>query len=257
MPEVKQVFQRTEIKYFLTNEQKSAFLDIIAPHFETDGFGRSRIYSLYLDTWDYSLIRESIEKPLYKEKLRLRSYGVPEADSTVFLELKKKYKGMVYKRREKLTLTQAESYLTGGPRPKDTQIMKEIDWAIKSRGGVKPSALIAYDREAYCCKTDGNLRITFDSNLTFRTNDLLLDGGSSGERLIGSGENIMEIKAAYAMPLWLAEALDTLAIYPSSFSKYGTVYQNYIGGTTCSKVYLSPYPCQQKPSLSPASSLAR
>ena len=102
--------------------------------------------------------------------------------------------------------------------------MKEIDWTIAHYGGLKPKIFIAYDRTAFYSKTDENLRITFDKNVRFRTEQLDLAAGSFGERILSPQLCIMEIKALFAMPLWLTEALASLKIYPGSFSKYGTAY---------------------------------
>ncbi len=215
-------------------------LELIADKICPDKFGESTVCSLYFDTDDYRLIRRSIEKPVYKEKLRLRSYSTPNADSKVFLELKKKYRGIVYKRRETLTYSDVQRYGRTGILPVDTQIMKEIDWTIHHYEGLKPKMFIAYDRTAFYCKTDSNLRITFDKNVRYRTNNLQLSKGSYGTQILDSHLCIMEIKVLNTMPLWLSDALCKLKIYPASFSKYGTAYaitqENNIiknGGTNC------------------------
>ena len=221
---IQTVFERTEKKYILTMAQRRMLLKTIDEQIREDQYGESTVCSLYFDTEDYRLIRTSLEKPAYKEKLRLRSYSTPKSDSNVFLELKKKYNGVVYKRRQTLSYSQAMDYLNDGKLPNQSQIMKEIDWTIGHYEGLKPKMFIAYDRTAFYSKTDENLRLTFDKNVRFRTEQLELAAGSFGEVILSPELCIMEIKALYAMPLWLTEALAKLNIYPGSFSKYGTAY---------------------------------
>jgi SPX domain protein involved in polyphosphate accumulation len=237
--QTKAVFERTEKKYVISIAQKNELLAKIADKIRDDEFGESTIRSLYFDTDDFRLIRTSIDKPIYKEKLRLRSYSAPKPDSTVFLELKKKYKGVVYKRREKLKYEQVNNYLSTKQLPKDTQIMREIDWVLKHYPSLAPRMFILYDRNAYYGIEDSELRITFDKNLRYRTTDLDLSSEPYGDSIIGKDKCIMEIKALGAMPLWLCTALSELQIYPSSFSKYGTAYKiisqnsNTNGGINC------------------------
>ena len=221
---IQTVFKRTEKKYIITLNQRKQLLELISSQICSDKFGESTVRSLYFDTDDFRLIRNSIDKPVYKEKLRLRSYSTPKADSNVFLELKKKYKGVVYKRRETLKYSEAMNYLNTRSKPIDTQIMKEIDWTMNYYNGLKPKMFIAYDRTAFYSKEDSNLRITFDKNVRFRNYDLELGKGSYGNLILDSGLCIMEIKILNSMPLWLSNALTKLKIYPSSFSKYGTAY---------------------------------
>lgn len=237
---IQTVFERTEKKYRITLAQKNELLKKINETLCPDKFGKSTVCSLYFDTDDFRLIRNSIDKPMYKEKLRLRSYSTPKPDSLVFLELKKKYKGVVYKRRETLKYADVQNYFNTGQKPCNTQIMKEIDRSIAYYGGLKPKMFIGYDRTAFYGKDDKNLRITFDQNLRFRSDDLKLESGSYGEPIIDRSLCIMEIKALNSMPLWLAKALSELKIYPSSFSKYGTAYAihkkrnfNSNGGKNC------------------------
>lgn len=182
---------------------------------------------MYIDTPDFLLIRNSIDAKTYKEKLRLRSYGTPNGDDEVFLEIKKKFKGVVYKRRIKLSVENAYKYLSEGIRPESSQIMREIDYAMSFYRDPKPKMLVAYERDAYYVKDMPNLRLTFDSNVRYRTDELDLCRGSDGKRIIGDDEYILEIKTDGAMPLWLSHALSKLSIYPSSFSKYGYSYRSH------------------------------
>ena len=237
---IQTVFERTEKKYIITLTQRKALLGMIEEYIKPDEYGESTVCSLYFDTEDYRLIRRSMEKPAYKEKLRLRSYSIPKAGSKVFLELKKKYNGVVYKRRQTLEYTKAMDYIKNGVKPNDSQIMREIDWSMKYYKSIAPRMLIAYDRTAFYSKTDRELRITFDRNVRFRTDNLDLSKGHYSERILDAGLCIMEIKALQAMPLWLTDALSALKVFPGSFSKYGTAYQltsqrknNYKGGQNC------------------------
>ena len=219
------IFRRVEKKYRLTPVQKDALLAAVQSHLTPDAHGRSTICSLYLDTPDHLIIRNSIDARVYKEKLRLRSYGTPTPDENAFLEIKKKYKGVVYKRREILPLTKAMDYIAGGARPRDTQIMREIDFAMAFYRQPQPAMLIAYEREAYFDRELPSLRITFDTNVRYRDTDLHLDHGHHGTRLLPEDAILMEIKTDGAMPVWLARALSQHGLLPTSFSKYGTAYK--------------------------------
>ena len=217
-------FKRIEKKYLLSEAQAEALFQRIGAHLRPDEYGRSTVLSLYLDTPDRRIIRSSIEAADYKEKLRLRSYGTAGADSTVFLELKKKYGGVVYKRRAAMTLREAERYLRMGIKPFESQIMSEIDWAMRLYGRPKAAMLIACEREAWFDEAHPDLRLTFDRNIRCRENELRLDSGSAGICLLPRDTVLLEIKTAGAMPLWLADALDAESILPGSFSKYGEAY---------------------------------
>ena len=222
------IFKRVEKKYILTDEERKALLGKISPMLIPDKYGHSTISSLYLDTPDFRIIRASIEAKAwghaYKEKLRLRAYGTPSADSKTFLEIKKKYKGVVYKRRIALTLAEAMEYINGGKRPPDSQIMREIDYAMQYYSHPKPAAIISYERDAFFVRDLPALRITFDSAVRYRNTDLDLTLGPSGKKILDDGFCLMEIKTDGAMPLWLSHALDDLKIFPTSFSKYGKSY---------------------------------
>lgn len=238
-----QVFKRIEKKYMLTRPQREALLQAFQGHMQRDAFGRHTICNLYLDTDDFELTRRSIEKPVYKEKLRLRAYGVPGPEDTVFLELKKKYKGVVYKRRMELTCRQAMDYLLRGRRPDvDSQIARELDYALRLYAP-RPQVYLCYDREAYFCPDNPDLRITLDENIRYRTRQVDLMRGAWGTPTLPDGTTLMEIKIPGAMPLWLAGALDAQRIFPCSYSKVGTVYERFIqptiqwgGFQTCSQV---------------------
>lgn len=222
-------FRRVEKKYRLNPAQKDALLDIIGPRLTPDVHGRNTICSLYLDTPDHLIIRNSIIARAYKEKLRLRSYGTPSMDDLVFLEIKKKYKGVVYKRREVMTLREAMAYIEAGVKPCDSQIMREIDYAMHFYRQPKPMMLIAYEREAYFDAENPDLRITFDTNVRARETDCRLEMGSQGEYLLPEDAILMEIKTGGAMPVWLAQALSRCGILPGRFSKYGTAYLRNAG----------------------------
>ena len=221
-------FRRVEKKYLISVSPQEALLSCIGHRLTPDQYGKNTVCSLYLDTPTWYLIRGSIDAGAYKEKLRLRSYGTPKEDTQVFLEIKKKYKGVVSKRRVQLPLKQAMAYIFGGDKPSQGQIMEEIDYALRFYDHPKPAMLIACEREAYFGKEDPNLRITFDTAIRCRDKDLKMEMGSEGRLLLMPDEVLMEIKTAGAMPLWLAEALDALSLFPGRFSKYGTAYRETI-----------------------------
>lgn len=219
------VFKRYELKYLLTKEQKQVILDALQPYMEQDAFGRSTIRNIYYDTPNKQLIRTSLEKPVYKEKLRVRSYKTATPDSTVFIELKKKYKSVVYKRRVSVAEQDAMQYLNEGKKlPIQNQITKEMDYFCKFYGNLEPAMFLTYDREAFYGKEDKDLRITFDENILWRTEDVSLCSEVYGAQIIDEGYALMEVKIAGAMPLWLAQTLSENQIFKTSFSKYGNAY---------------------------------
>ena len=220
-----QIFERIEKKFLITEDQFLELQKKMSPYVKADKYGEHTICNLYFDTDDYELIYSSIEKPVYKEKLRLRSYGIPDQNSKVFLELKKKYNGIVYKRRVEMTLSEAINYLNNGIRPNcNEQILNEIDYFKKFYQPV-PKVFIAYDRLAFAGTTDPDFRVTFDKNIRSRFQDLCLNHEANGEPLLDNNDYLMEIKIPGALPLWLARILSELEIYPVSFSKYGRIYQ--------------------------------
>ena len=225
---IQTVFARTELKYLITKEQKNAILSALDSHVCQDQYGKTTIENLYLDTPSYLLIRRSIEKPVYKEKLRVRSYGTVEADGTAFVELKKKYKSTVYKRRVALPEQEAMAWLSGKTEKNKTQIEREIAHFLRFYGCLHPVAFISYDREAYFDKENASFRLTFDENILFRETDLSLRKSAYGEPLLADGTVLMEIKCDGGMPLNMAKLLSHHRIYKTSFSKYGTAYQRYI-----------------------------
>lgn len=223
-------FKRREIKYLLDDDAYNSLKERLQARIVEDEHGRSTICNIYYDTPDFRIIRKSLEKPVYKEKLRLRSYGTAGAEDKVFVELKKKYNGIVYKRRETLTLAQSDEYLAGHTKaPCDTQIFREIDWFRDYYGNLKPAMYISYEREAYYSLENPDLRITFDRNIMYRSYNLSLAAGVEGESILEAGQHLMELKAGGAIPVWLTKILDELGIYPASFSKYGRAYLSQVG----------------------------
>ena len=226
MSRITGVFQRVEQKYLLTDAQYTALWDVLQPYMKPDAYGRSTVCSIYFDTPDRRLVRTSLEKPVYKEKLRLRTYGVPKPDSPAFVELKKKYKGVVYKRRIMLPYAEAFRWLCGGEAPeKDSQIQSEIAWFLQFYGDLEPAAALCCDRDALYGREDDSLRVTFDEAIRWRVEDVDLLHGDGGAQLLPDGVRLMEIKAVGGMPGWLADALGELHIYPTSYSKYGSAYR--------------------------------
>lgn len=228
MGDTKLTFKRLEKKFLLSAEQYKRLMAELEEHIVPDVFFKSTVCSIYYDSDSYSLIRHSIEDPVYKEKLRVRSYNVPDDDGTVFVELKKKYKGTVYKRRVCMSVREAEAWLAGkAPPPKESQMVREIEWFMHENNPV-PKVFIACDRTAYVAKDDPELRMTFDKDIRWRETELDLTLGSHGEPLTEPGSVLMEIKIPGTAPLWLAHLLCDLELYPTGFSKYGTAYKNHI-----------------------------
>lgn len=219
-------FERYEKKYLLNPVQYELIKSRMMEWMEPDEYPEGTICNIYYDTPDRRLIRRSLERPVYKEKLRLRSYGVPDGDSPVFIELKKKYQGIVYKRRVDSTLDFAVKYLEcRGEADCGSQVFKEIDWFLTFYENVIPSMYIAYHRLAWRGKEDRELRVTFDDQIVWRENYLDLTAGIWGNDLLNPGERLMEIKIPGAMPLWMADVFDEAGVSPVSLSKYGKGYQ--------------------------------
>lgn len=229
MSEYQGIFKRYEKKYLINDEKYKLLSQKLYQYFKVDDYGRTTICNIYFDTPDYRLIRASKEAPVYKEKLRLRSYGIPREGDKVFIELKKKYKGIVYKRRVKAELNDAVQYLYWKKQfNPQTQITKEIDWFINHYEELIPAMYISYNRVALYGREDNDLRITFDNNILWREEDLWLQNGIWGRPLLKQEDTLMEIKIPGAMPIWLSHTLDELEIYPTSFSKYGRGYDRLL-----------------------------
>lgn len=223
-----QIFRRKEIKYLLSEKEVQALLWLIEPYLKQDKYFKGTNCSIYFDNASRYLAIHSLEKPLYKEKLRLRSYGVPKLDDTVFLEIKKKYKGVGNKRRIAVKLADFYDYLkTGTLDTKSPVIKAELDTTIK-RYDLKPALFLAYDRTSYCDRDNPSFRLTFDRNVRSREQDLRLEQGDHGQVFFKDGTVVMEVKALGAYPLYFVRALSKLKIYPASFSKYGRVVEKIL-----------------------------
>lgn len=231
---VQTVFRRYELKYMITAQQKETLLAAMAPHMTPDRYGRSTIQNIYYDTDTYLLIRRSIEKPLYKEKLRLRCYGAAAPGSRVFVELKKKYRSVVYKRRLPLTEAEAVEWIggTGGERP-HSQIADEVAFFLERYAPLSPAVALSYRREAYYANDGTGFRVTFDDTILCREEDLTLEAGAYGTPLLPEGMVLMELKCPGAIPLWMVQTLSREHIYKTSFSKYGAAYRTVIYPRLC------------------------
>ena len=237
------IFKRYELKYLLTKEQKSRILQAMEPYMDLDQYGRTIIRNLYFDTDNYRLIRHSIEKPAYKEKLRIRCYGTPSESKPVFVELKKKYKHVVYKRRVALPEADAIRWLcTDAGCTIDSQIVREINYFLDYYGTLHPTLYLSYEREAYYTKCGDDFRVTFDDHMQCQQVDLSIGSDIPGTPLLPDDKVLMEIKCSGGIPLWMTHVLTKERIFKTSFSKYGTAYQTLIYPTlkeehTCQKHY--------------------
>ncbi len=218
------VMQRIELKYLMDAEQTRIVREGLRGHMAVDQYGLTSIASLYYDTPDHRLIRQSLEKPAFKEKIRLRSYG-PATDTTpAFLELKRKAFSIVYKRRVQTTVPEAQRFMAGkADAPGDGQIDREIEYFRDLYGDLRPSCLIIYDRTAYF-EPEGDLRLTIDAAPRYRMRDLELTKPYAGAPLLPEGWTILEIKVQDALPLWLSGLIDRAGVRKTSFSKYGEAY---------------------------------
>ena len=233
----KNIFERREKKYMMSPAQAEAFLSLVSGEIEPDEYPEADIRSIYYDTPEYLVIQRSIEKPLYKEKLRIRDYGA----GSVFVELKKKFDGVVYKRRIEMTHEACRLWLDGGksfdeayaahpldgrePSRTDMQIAGEVESFRRRFPGLSKAAVVDVFRRSWReIGTEDGVRITMDSNLRFE--DLR---NPSGFKTL-TDDIVMEVKVSGAYPLWLAHALSQLKIFPKSFSKYGNAYKMMSAG---------------------------
>jgi SPX domain protein involved in polyphosphate accumulation len=231
-----EVFSRHESKFLIDIHIYKEIENRLLQYMELDEYNRAHefytISNLYFDTKENNLIRHSLSKPTYKEKLRLRAYGIPNADGKAYLEIKKKVCGLVNKRRTKLKLGEAYDLVATGKKPviksyMNKQVLNEIEYILKIYD-LEPKLYLAYDRKAYFSKINRDLRITFDSNIRTRRYDLKLESGDYGENLLDKDKWVMEVKAENSIPIWLSNLLSEYKIYKTSFSKYGKEYENQL-----------------------------
>ena len=225
---VQTVFKRYELKFLLTAEQIARLMPEIEKHMQMDKYGRTLIKNLYFDTDTYRIIRRSLEKPDYKEKLRIRSYGATAPDSRVFVELKKKCDGVVYKRRIPMAEQEAMAWLQDWEHGPGSQIAEEIRYFAGYYENIHPTVHLSYERQAYYCKDGGDFRLTIDNNILCRQEDLSLCAENYGTPLLPDGQVLMEVKSSGGIPMWLTSLLSREKLYKTSFSKYGTAYQTMI-----------------------------
>ena len=230
MSEFKMVFKRYELKYLLDEDQYQSVQAVLEEHMKMDEYGRSEIRNVYYDTEDHLLIRRSIEKPLYKEKLRFRSYGRPKRDGKIFVELKKKYDGVVYKRRLNMPLNEAvEWFANPESKPPEGQIGAEIDFMRHRYQGIRPMMNVNYDREAFFAD-DSDFRVTLDYSVRAGIDDVGLRSKDTVFNVLPEGYTLMELKTMGGIPLWMTKVLSENGIYRTSFSKYGNAYKQMVLG---------------------------
>lgn len=230
-------FKRYEKKFLLDKEQYNNLIPKLLEYMNPDEHCTSgknySIYNIYYDTDNNDVIRHSTANPYYKEKLRLRSYNIPSnPNDKVFLELKKKINGIVNKRRVVLTLEKATKFLELGEKPTsndylNSQVINEISYYL-SKKNVFPTVYIGYTRKAFFGKDDRDFRLTFDSKILTRRDNLSLEAGYFGENILEENQYLMEVKILGAMPIWFTTLLSELQIYNTHFSKYGNEYMRYV-----------------------------
>ncbi|MBQ9198661.1 MAG: polyphosphate polymerase domain-containing protein [Lachnospiraceae bacterium] len=232
-----EIFKRYEIKYMVTKAQRMLIEEAFKEYMIPDAYGESTICNIYYDTQDMRLIRNSLEGPAYKEKLRVRSYGQIKPGENVFVELKKKYDGVVYKRRVTMQENKARIYLDKNSKIDnpvncesflENQIVKELDYFKQFYKSLKPAVYLCYDRTAYFSREDSNFRVTFDKNIRWRTTDMKLTEKPGGRDILDDGMSLMEVKTATAIPMWFVNILSKEKIQKTSFSKYGRAYMQML-----------------------------
>ena len=223
------VFERYELKYFLNRSQKEDLLKEMEGRMEIDQYGRTTIRNIYYDTDSFRLIRDSLDHPVYKEKLRIRSYQRAGIGDMVFVEIKKKFEDVVYKRRVAMPNLAAENWIDYKKTlPFSSQITSEIDYFVSFYEGLEAKAFLSYEREAYSAIKDSGFRLTLDENILARDKELDLGSDIWGHSLLPAGMTLMEVKIPGAMPLWMAKFLSDHNIQKISYSKYGTFYRDHL-----------------------------
>lgn len=221
-------FRRVEKKYIITKKQYLLLKEAIKDKMVEDEYGKSKICNIYFDTNQYDLISHSITKPIFKDKVRLRSYNLPQKNSTVYLEIKRKYDGVVSKRRTEIILEDFyQCHSIQNTKKEKSQIEKELDYYYKFYN-LEPAMFLSYDRVAYYDKDNKDFRLTIDKNIVARNYDLYIEKGNYGTKILNKDTLIMEVKTLGAMPIWFVKLLENFKIYPSSFSKYGEAYKMLI-----------------------------
>ena len=222
------VFKWYELKYMLTLQQKALLADLLQTHMQPDAYGKTTIRNIYFDTDNYRLIRRSLESPAYKEKLRIRSYATAGENDSVFVELKKKYDSVVYKRRVVMPRQQAMQWLCdGASHPEPSQIVNEIDYFCSFYQTLRPTVFLSYDREAWYSPSE-DFRVTFDENILSRQEEICLGADIWGAPLLETDRVLMELKTPGGIPLWMTRFLTEQKVYKTSYSKYGTAYREQI-----------------------------
>ncbi|MDR3072923.1 MAG: polyphosphate polymerase domain-containing protein [Clostridiales Family XIII bacterium] len=234
-----EIFNRYENKYMIDDDVYEKLQGKLVDYMDLDSYNKKHalypICNLYYDTPDSHLIRTSLQKPDYKEKLRIRSYGTPDAGSKVYIEIKKKFCKLVNKRRSALPLQESYAFLSSGVLPEtihpawgaNRQVLSEIQYILQQYT-LRPQLFLSYERRAFFGAGKRDLRISFDTNITTRRSDLRLESGIYGSKLLPTGKWLMEVKTAENIPLWLCRLLSEYKIYPISFSKYGTEYRQIL-----------------------------
>ncbi|MGN1327939.1 MAG: VTC domain-containing protein [Clostridia bacterium] len=220
-------FRRVEKKYVITKKQYLSLKNVIQDKMVEDEHGKSTICNIYFDTEQYDLIRHSITKPIYKDKIRLRSYNIPTRDTITYLEIKRKYYDIVSKRRIQAPLNDFYQYFKGNKKLEESQVKKELDYYFLHYN-LKPTMFVSYQRRAYYDKENRDFRLTFDSNILARDYDLKIEKGNYGDLILDKEKYIMEVKTLGAMPIWFVEILNKLNVCPCGFSKYGEAYTQLI-----------------------------
>ncbi|MBP3869709.1 MAG: polyphosphate polymerase domain-containing protein [Faecalicoccus sp.] len=226
MERVIDTFERVEDKYELSESQYQLFLKAIQDHVHPDIYYKYTVHSIYFDNDHYQLAVNSLQKPEYKCKVRLRTYEQPNKDSKCFLELKKKYNDIVYKTRFYMDVNSAYRYLYENVIPEDSNnIMRELNYVFHYYD-LHNFCYVQYDRECYAANEDADVRITFDTNIRYRLDDISLSTKGSEIDLIPEDTHMLEIKCKDRYPLWLVEILSKMKLYKKSFSKCGSIYVN-------------------------------
>ncbi len=229
------VFKRIEKKYVINSFQHDELISRFNEYMRKDYYSRDgayTIYNIYFDNDSNTMIHKSNMKPVFKEKIRIRTYDITDSEHCSFLEIKRKISKTVSKRRIAAPYGELEKFIYNNEVPssltkKEKQIAQELSYSINQYNSY-PKVFLSYKREAFYDKENDDFRVTFDKDIIYRYDNVNFSSGNYGKNILNQDSYIMEIKFENALPLWITRLLSELKIYPTSYSKYGEIYKNEI-----------------------------
>jgi len=238
---------RYEMKYHITETQAAAIGEFIKPFVQLDRYCKLQptrdypIVSLYLDSADLQLCRESLRGVKNRFKLRIRSY-TDEPEYPRFFEIKRRMNTIIIKSRARVMDPDVKTLLSGLPLPPqnytaDLNTINQFQ-LYASNIRAKPAVLVRYMRQAYEGNEHNRVRITFDRNLEYNVTNVAevrLGGGGWQRNPFTMGGVILEIKFTDRYPAWLARLAKQFNLRVRSISKYASSMED-----SCSLKFCAP-----------------